>query len=51
VASGNPSVARVRTVLTSTATDSRPHAQLDGYEGNERVFAHTWRLTIPRDHL
>jgi hypothetical protein len=49
VASGNPSVARARTVLTSTATDSRPHAQLDAYEGNERVFAHTWRLTIPRD--
>ena len=51
MASGNPSVARVRTVLTSTATDSRPRAQLDGYEGNERAFAHTWRLTIPRDHL
>ena len=37
------------TVLTSTPTDFRLHAQLDAYEHDERVFAHTWRLTIPRD--
>jgi predicted acyl esterase len=42
---------RTRTVLTSTATDFRLHAQLDAYEGDERVFAHSWRLVIPREHL
>ena len=40
---------RTLTVLTSTPTDFRLHAQLDAYEHDERVFAHTWRLTIPRD--
>ncbi len=40
---------RTLTVLTSTPTDFRLHAQLDAYERDERVFAHTWRLTIPRD--
>jgi len=42
---------RTRTVLTSTATDFRLHAQLDAYEGDERVFAHSWRLSIPRNHV
>jgi putative CocE/NonD family hydrolase len=42
---------RTRTVLTSTVTDFRLHAQLDAYEGEERVFAHSWRLAIPRDHV
>jgi putative CocE/NonD family hydrolase len=42
---------RTRTVLTSTPTDFRLHAQLDAYEGDERVFAHSWRLAIPRDHV
>jgi putative CocE/NonD family hydrolase len=40
-----------RTVLTSTATTFKLHAQLDAYEGAERVFEHSWRLTIPRDHV
>ena len=40
---------RTRTVLTSTPTDFRLHAQLDAYERGERVFAHSWLLTIPRD--
>jgi uncharacterized protein len=40
-----------RTVLTSTATDFRLHAQLDAYECGERVFADSWRVTIPRDHV
>jgi uncharacterized protein len=40
-----------RTVLTSTETTFRLHAQLDAYEADERVFEHSWRLTIPRDHL
>jgi hypothetical protein len=40
-----------RTVLTSTATDFRLYAQLDAYEGAERVHAKSWRLAIPRDHV
>jgi putative CocE/NonD family hydrolase len=39
------------TVLTSTVTDFRLSAQLDAYEGDERVFADSWQLTIPRDHV
>jgi uncharacterized protein len=38
-----------RTELTSTETAFRLHAQLDAYEGSERIFEHSWRLTIPRD--
>ena len=40
-----------RTVLTSTETSFRLHAQLDAYEDSERVFQNSWQLTIPRDHL
>ncbi|WP_300018466.1 hypothetical protein [Pseudonocardia sp.] len=40
-----------RTVLTSTPTDFHLYAQLDAYEGAQRVFAHSWRETIPRDHV
>ena len=40
-----------RTVLTSTETTFRLHAELDAYQGSERVFEHSWRLTIPRDHV
>jgi len=40
-----------RTVLTSTATDFRLYAQLDAYEGAERVHAQSWRLAVPRDHV
>ncbi len=40
-----------RTVLTSTPTDFQLYAQLDAWEGEERVFAHTWHTTIPRDHI
>ena len=40
-----------RTVLTSTETTFGLHAQLDAYEGAERVYEHSWRLTIPRDHV
>jgi hypothetical protein len=42
---------RTRTVLTCTPTDFHLHAQLDAHEGDERVFAHDWHVTIPRDHL
>lgn len=42
---------RTRTVLTSTATDFHLHAQLDAYEGAERVAAMNWNTTIPRDNV
>ncbi|MGJ9421237.1 CocE/NonD family hydrolase [Aeromicrobium sp. CF3.5] len=40
-----------RTVLTSTPTDFHLHAQLDAYEGQERVVSLNWDRTIPRDHV
>jgi uncharacterized protein len=40
-----------RTVLTSTAKDFCLHAELDAYEGNERVLSRNWRTRIPRDHV
>ena len=42
---------RTRTVLTSTETNFQLQAQLDAYEGSERVFKRSWRVTIPRDHV
>jgi putative CocE/NonD family hydrolase len=38
-----------RTILTSTPTHFRIHAQLDAFEGECRVFAETWNLDIERD--
>jgi hypothetical protein len=38
-----------RTLLTSTPTDFRVHAQLDAFEGERRVYAQTWNEDIPRD--
>jgi hypothetical protein len=38
-----------RTILTSTPEHFRVHAQLDAYEGEQRVFAETWTETIERD--
>jgi hypothetical protein len=38
-----------RTVLTSTSTLFRVHAQLDAFEGERRVYAETWSEDIPRD--
>lgn len=43
--------ATTRTVLTSTATDFHLYAELDAWEGRERVHSQTWSTTIPRDHL
>jgi putative CocE/NonD family hydrolase len=42
---------RSRTVLSATRTEFRLHAQLDAYEGAERVFERSWRLRIPRVHV
>ena len=33
------------------AVTARLEQRFDAYERDERVFAHSWRLTIPRDHL
>jgi len=38
-----------RTILTSTPTHFRIHAQLDAFEGERRVFAETWSEDIERD--
>jgi hypothetical protein len=38
-----------RTVLTSTVTDFVLHAELDAYEGNQRVVSYNWDRTVPRD--
>jgi putative CocE/NonD family hydrolase len=38
-----------RTLLISTASHFRIHAQLDAFEGERRVFAETWNEDIPRD--
>ncbi len=42
---------RTRTVLTSTKTELVIHADLDAYEGDQRVFCHSWDRRVPRDHL
>lgn len=40
-----------RTVLRSNPSHFRLHAELDAYEGDERVFSRSWQYTLPRDHL
>ncbi|MEQ7127686.1 CocE/NonD family hydrolase [Actinopolymorpha sp. B11F2] len=40
-----------RTELSCTETDFHLHAQLDAYEGEERIYARNWSTTVPRDHL
>ncbi|QUH02474.1 CocE/NonD family hydrolase [Saccharopolyspora erythraea] len=40
-----------KTVLTSTPDDFVLHAQLDAYEGSNRVLSKNWQHTIPRDHV
>ena len=38
-----------RTVLTSTTTDFVLRAELDAYEGGQRVVSYNWDRTVPRD--
>jgi putative CocE/NonD family hydrolase len=38
-----------RTVLTSTATDFMLRAELDAYEGEQRIKSLNWDRTVPRD--
>ncbi|GAA3744141.1 hypothetical protein HDA32_002421 [Spinactinospora alkalitolerans] len=40
-----------RTVLTSDAKEFHLHAQLDAYEGQERVASRNWTAAVPRDHI
>ena len=40
-----------RTVLTSTPEAFHISADLDAYEGGERVFCRTWNLSLPRDFV
>jgi putative CocE/NonD family hydrolase len=40
-----------RTVLSASETEFHLHAQLDAYEGEERVFSENWSTAIPRDHV
>ena len=40
-----------RTVLTSTETHFKIHAELDAWENNERIFSRNWQYEVPRDHV
>ncbi|MGO1549268.1 MAG: CocE/NonD family hydrolase C-terminal non-catalytic domain-containing protein, partial [Nesterenkonia sp.] len=40
-----------KTVLTSTPTDFHLSAELDAYEGDQRVLSKNWNTTIPRDFI
>lgn len=42
---------RTKTVLTSTVENFHVYAELDAYEGETRVAAKTWDVTIPRDFV
>ncbi|MEX0914152.1 MAG: CocE/NonD family hydrolase [Demequina sp.] len=43
--------AETRTVLTSTATEFHIRAELDAFEGDQRVFSENWNTSIPRDFI
>lgn len=38
-----------RTVLTADTTNFYLHAELDAYEGDDRVASYNWNRTVPRD--
>ena len=42
---------RTRTVMTSTRTSFVLHAELDAFEGEQRVFSRNWASEIPRDEV
>lgn len=42
---------RTRTVMTATPTSFELEATLDAYEGDARVFAKSWKVSIPRDNV
>jgi hypothetical protein len=41
---------RTRIVMTATASEFRLTAELDAWEGDERVYSRNWDETISRDH-
>jgi putative CocE/NonD family hydrolase len=40
-----------RTVLTADESEFHLHAELDAYEGEDRVASYNWNRTVPRDHV
>lgn len=40
-----------RTVLTASSTHFHVYAELDAYEGDERIFAKNWNTHVPRDFI
>ncbi|MDZ7774933.1 MAG: hypothetical protein U5L09_04615 [Bacteroidales bacterium] len=40
-----------RTVLTSSETHFRLHAELDAWDKGERVFSRNWQYEIPRKYV
>ncbi|MBS0013356.1 MAG: CocE/NonD family hydrolase, partial [Desulfobacterales bacterium] len=40
-----------RTVLTSSVSHFLLYAELDGFQGDQRVFSRNWQYEIPRDHV
>ena len=42
---------RTRIVMTSTRDTFRLTAELDAWEGDQRIFTRDWDETIPRDHV
>jgi hypothetical protein len=40
-----------RTRVTCTPTHFLVHAELDGFEGEQRIFSRNWDRRIPRDHV
>ena len=43
--------AETRTILSCTPTHFRIEADIDAYEGENRIFCKTWSREIPRDHV
>jgi hypothetical protein len=37
--------------MSSTADEFQLTNLVEGYEGDGRIFAKTWRRSIPRDHV
>ena len=42
---------RTRILMTATREAFRLTAELDAWEGGQRVYTRNWDETIPRDHV
>jgi putative CocE/NonD family hydrolase len=40
-----------QTILTSTASEFHIQADLDAFEGDDRIFCRSWQVAIPRDFI